>query len=197
MPNNSTCALTILGESIRESSRLHLILRFSLCPDRIECEQIKSLARNFKVILYFEIIYITQSCNSIKGEGEIEGGRGHTLSTPTLLCMLHHHHDSCSTGATERHARLLDYSISAPSDGYPGEALPYHLPTLLPFSLLLHDGSCLSQPITKRVACIHREHIKSDIQRAHLAKSSEPPIHLEYLVTLFHTEHNRSCMPVL
>ena len=38
------CALTILGESMRKSYRLHLMLKFSLlviCPNRIECEQIK------------------------------------------------------------------------------------------------------------------------------------------------------------
>jgi hypothetical protein len=52
------------------------MLGFSLCPDRIECEQIKSLARNFKVTLYFEIRYFTQSCNSIEGPRETEGGRG-------------------------------------------------------------------------------------------------------------------------
>ena len=40
-------ALTILGESTRVIYKLHLMLRFSLfviCPDRIECEQMKSLA---------------------------------------------------------------------------------------------------------------------------------------------------------
>src|SRR3984885_11981100 len=74
----------------------------------------------------------------------------HRADTTTLLHALHHHHNSCSTGTTKCRAQLSDYSISAPSNGYPGEALPYHLPTLLPFSLLLCDGLCLPQPIVKQ-----------------------------------------------